>query len=151
MDSSIFFFFADVETCDIKTVLGMPKETHEKHLANELASNNLDVQVNTESAFRMPKTGGLRKFWWLYTWPIKYVLLALVPNPKHNRKLYPLSFILCIVLIGVNSYLIYWMVAIIGQTLEIPESVMGLTLLACGGCLPEAIACVILIRRGAYT
>lgn len=64
------------------------------------------------------------------------------------RRLYPLTFILCILLIGVNSFMIYWMVAIIGRTFYIPESVMGLTLLACGGCLPEAISCVIIIRRG---
>lgn len=88
------------------------------------------------------------KIWWFYTWPIYLILTTLLPHPKVHRKLYPLTFILCILMIGANSYLVYWMVAIIGHTISIPESVMGMTLLAGGGCLPEAISCVIVIRKG---
>lgn len=101
-----------------------------------------------KALFTVPETTATKKFWWFYTWPIKFVLLSLIPSPHYNRKWYPLTFVLCIVFIGANSYMVYWMVATIGHTFDIPESIMGLTFLACGGCLPEAIACVILIRRG---
>lgn len=102
------------------------------------------------SMFTVPEGSLVKRMWWFYSWPIQVLLTMFVPNPKVHRKLYPLTFILCILLIGANSYLVYWMVAIIGHTIDIPESVMGMTLLAGGGCLPEAISCVILIRRGEY-
>lgn len=35
-----------------------------------------------------------------------------------------------------------------GHTYSIPESVMGLTFLAAGGCMPEAISSVLMIRKG---
>lgn len=90
----------------------------------------------------------LKTFWWFYTWPIKFLLNYTIPSPKTNRRFYPLTFILCIVYIGVNSFMIFWMVAIIGYTLHIPDTVMGMTFLAWGGCLPEAISSVIMIRKG---
>lgn len=96
----------------------------------------------------VPDGGVWAKIWWLYSWPIRMVTMCLIPHPRKYRRLYPLTFLLCIVLIGLNSYMVYWMVAIIGFTFGIPETVMGMTLLAGGGCLPEAISCVILIRRG---
>lgn len=101
-----------------------------------------------QSLWKLPEGTFIKKLWWAYSWPIKATLSMIIPNPRTRRRIYPLTFILCILLIGVNSFMIYWMVAIIGRTFYIPESVMGLTLLACGGCLPEAISCVIIIRRG---
>lgn len=86
--------------------------------------------------------------WWLYTWPIRVITTCLIPNPKTVRRLYPLAFVMCIVFIGVNSYLIFWMIVVVGDTFGIPEVVMGLTILCWGSCLPEAIACVIIIRQG---
>jgi Ca2+/Na+ antiporter len=35
-----------------------------------------------------------------------------------------------------------------GNTFGIPDSVMGLTLLAAGGCLPEAFSSIIMARKG---
>lgn len=98
--------------------------------------------------FVFPQTTALGRLWFLYTWPIKFLLCSLLPNPRVHRKLYPLTFIMCIGMIGANAYMVYWMVAIIGFTFGVPETVMGLTFLAGGGCLPEAISCFILIRRG---
>lgn len=46
------------------------------------------------------------------------------------------------------AYVIFWMVVIIGYTFGIPEPIMGFTLLAFGGCMPEAISAVIVARKG---
>lgn len=100
-------------------------------------------RINTDSKFKT--------FWWFYTWPIRCILTFTVPNPKRMRAWYPLTFVLCIVYIGLNSFMIYWMVAIIGYTFGIPETIMGMTLIAWGGCMPEAIISVIMIRQGGYT
>jgi solute carrier family 24 (sodium/potassium/calcium exchanger), member 4 len=40
------------------------------------------------------------------------------------------------------------MVVIVGDVFNIPEAVMGLTFLAFGGCMPEAISAVIVARKG---
>lgn len=59
---------------------------------------------------QVPKT-----LWWLFTWPIKFVLTMTIPNPKTYRRMYPLTFIMCIIWIGLNSYLIVGMMKIIGE------------------------------------
>jgi Ca2+/Na+ antiporter len=44
--------------------------------------------------------------------------------------------------------MVFWMVVIIGDTFGIPDPIMGLTFLAFGGCMPEAISAVIVARKG---
>lgn len=87
-------------------------------------------------------------FWHFFTWPIKLVLHYLIPDPTVHRKWYPLTFILCMLTIGGCSYFVFWMVVIIGFTFGIPEPIMGLTFLAAGGCLPEAVSAVLVARSG---
>lgn len=101
-----------------------------------------------KSLWRVPEGPIQRKIWWGYTWPIKFVLTLLIPHPKTYRRLYPVTFLMCIVCIGLNSYLAVWMLTVIGYTLNIPESVMGLTFLAAGGCLPELFAALIQSQKG---
>lgn len=57
---------------------------------------------------------------------------------------------MCIIVIGLNSYLSVWMLTVIGYTLNIPESVMGLTFLSFGGCLPEMFAALIMALKGKF-
>ncbi|XP_055698632.1 sodium/potassium/calcium exchanger 4-like [Phlebotomus papatasi] len=98
--------------------------------------------------WNMPKSSVGRRIWWLYTWPIRFVLTFTVPSPKRMRRFYPLTFIMCIVWIAINSYMIFWMLTVIGYTFYIPESIMGMTFLSFGGCTPEAITGFILTRKG---
>ncbi|KAG4065953.1 hypothetical protein HA402_006671 [Bradysia odoriphaga] len=111
-------------------------------------STDVDSEKLGKSLWIFPNGTWQRKFWWTYTWPIKFILTITIPSPKTYKKLYPLSFVLCIVWIGINSYLIVWMMTVVGYTFAIPENVMGLTLLAAGGCMPEAISSVLMIRKG---
>ncbi|XP_069365220.1 sodium/potassium/calcium exchanger 4-like isoform X3 [Maniola hyperantus] len=124
---------------------------------NEVSSNGKPVTINKEEAvvkpkksvFRFPKENSIMyKSWWVYTWPLKLVLSMTIPSPVTCRRLYPLSFFMCIIWIGINSYLISWSMTVIGHTFLIPESVMGMTFLAFGGCLPEACSIFIMSRRG---
>lgn len=41
-----------------------------------------------------------------------------------------------------------YLICCIGFTFSVPESVMGLTFLAAGGCMPEAISSVLMVRKG---
>lgn len=111
--------------------------------------NDVEETLNKKSLFTFPfHKSILYKIWWFYIWPLKLVLGLTIPSPVTRKKLYPLAFIMCIVWIGVNSYFVSWSMTVIGHTFFIPESVMGMTFLAFGGCLPEACSIFIMSRRG---
>ncbi|XP_050360487.1 sodium/potassium/calcium exchanger 4-like [Nymphalis io] len=102
-----------------------------------------------KSIFKFPKEKSIIfKIWWLYTFPLKLVLGLTIPSPITCKRFYPLAFLMCIIWIGVNSYFVSWSMTVLGHTFYIPESVMGMTFLAFGGCLPEACSIFIMSRRG---
>lgn len=75
-----------------------------------------DVNKVRKSLWRLPVSNRLKTIWWCYTWPIKCILTITIPNPKTYRRLYPLTFLMCIIWIGVNAYMIVWMLTVIGMT-----------------------------------
>lgn len=79
---------------------------------DECESNTLDKEET--SLFKIPKKSFLKMLFFFYLWPLKFILLCLVPNPKTHPKLYPLTFLLCVAFIGSNSYLVSWMMTIFG-------------------------------------
>ncbi|CAK1588679.1 unnamed protein product [Parnassius mnemosyne] len=108
-----------------------------------------ELEKPMKSIWRFPKENSLTyRIWWVYTWPLKFILGLTIPLPATCRRFYPLSFIMCIIWIGVNSYFVSWSMTVIGYTFLIPDSVMGMTFLAFGGCLPEACSIFIMSRRG---
>ncbi|XP_032527848.2 sodium/potassium/calcium exchanger 4-like [Danaus plexippus] len=137
--------------------------TNKAYVNSQMQINNVNV-VNDEKAavekeivnekpkksvFRFPKEKGIvYKIWWVYTWPIRLILGLTIPSPVSCKRYYLLTFIMCIVWIGVNSYFVSWSMTVLGNTFLIPESVMGMTFLAFGGCLPEACSIFIMSRKG---
>ncbi|XP_035904352.1 sodium/potassium/calcium exchanger 3-like [Anopheles stephensi] len=89
-----------------------------------------------------------RAIWWWYSWPLRFITHFTIPLPATMRRWYPLTFIMCIVYLAGCAFMIFWLLSIIGYTFDIPESVMGLTFLAFGGCMPEAVSAVLVIRSG---
>lgn len=99
------------------------KQIYYIHDASNCESvNSTDHQSSKEdsvklekSLWTLPKGTWLKRLWWLYTWPIKLILTLTIPNPKTFKRLYPLTFALCVVWIGANSYLIVWMITVVGK------------------------------------
>ncbi|XP_055698638.1 sodium/potassium/calcium exchanger 3-like isoform X2 [Phlebotomus papatasi] len=91
-----------------------------------------------------------RQFVWFITWPIHLVFFFTIPDCEKPRlkKWFPVTFLMCIIWIGSLSYLVAWMITIIGDTLKIPDSVMGITFLAAGTSVPEAVSSVIVAKQG---
>lgn len=89
-----------------------------------------------------------RAIWWWYSWPLRFVTYFTIPPLPRMRRWYPLTFIMCIIYLAGCAFMIFWLLSIIGYTFDIPESVMGLTFLAFGGCMPEAVSAVLVIRSG---
>ncbi|XP_017785417.1 PREDICTED: sodium/potassium/calcium exchanger 3 [Nicrophorus vespilloides] len=94
--------------------------------------------------------GKFTQMTWILTWPIHLVFLFTIPDCEKPRfkKWFPLTFMMCIVWIGSLSYVVAWMITIIGDTLKIPDSVMGITFLAAGTSVPEAVSSVIVSKQG---
>lgn len=112
------------------------------------------VSVTSEykdDLFELPRGKScLMKFWWVYSFPIKFVLRFIIPNPNKIRKLYPLTFFMCIICIGINAFMIVWMLTALGVVIHCPDIVMGLTFLAAGSATPEAVSSAISVRKGMF-
>ncbi|XP_041814755.1 sodium/potassium/calcium exchanger 4 [Chelmon rostratus] len=104
---------------------------------------------DTISPFHIPKGIG-SKVKWLLSWPLLLLLFFTIPNCAKPRweRYFMLSFILSTVWIAVFSYVMVWMVTIIGYTLGIPDVIMGITFLAAGTSVPDCIASLIVARQG---
>jgi hypothetical protein len=58
---------------------------------------------------------------WVITWPIHLIFMFTIPDcekPKF-KQWFPLTFLMCIVWIGSLSYLVAWMITIIGLNVAI--------------------------------
>ncbi|XP_066141785.1 sodium/potassium/calcium exchanger 5-like isoform X2 [Euwallacea fornicatus] len=106
------------------------------------------IEKEKKSPFLIPAGGWLTKFMFFYTWPIKMVLRLTIPNPKLLPNWWWVTLVLCIFWIGANAYVVSWMVSIIGNVLNIPDTVQGMTIMAAGGSLPESLSIAIMTRRG---
>lgn len=76
-------------------------------------TNENEKKIN-KYIWNIPVASKIKTIWWFFTWPIKLILTLTIPNPKTNRSWYPLTFLLCIIWIGLNSYMIVWMMSVIG-------------------------------------
>uniref|UniRef100_A0A670K4U3 Solute carrier family 24 member 3 n=1 Tax=Podarcis muralis TaxID=64176 RepID=A0A670K4U3_PODMU len=87
---------------------------------------------------------------WLFTWPLSLLLYFTVPNCNKPRweKWFLVTFASSTLWIAAFSYVMVWMVTIIGYTLGIPDVIMGITFLAAGTSVPDCMASLIVARQG---
>ncbi|XP_050565759.1 sodium/potassium/calcium exchanger 3-like isoform X5 [Cygnus atratus] len=99
--------------------------------------------------FDLP-TGKIEVLKWLFTWPLSFVLYFTVPNcnKPHLEKWFMVTFASSTLWIAAFSYMMVWMVTIIGYTLGIPDVIMGITFLAAGTSVPDCMASLIVARQG---
>lgn len=87
---------------------------------------------------------------WAIVYPIHYLCRKTMPDVKTEkyRHLYPLTFMISMIWISFYSYIMVWMIVIIGTTLGIPDTVMGLTFVAAGVSVPDALSSIAVIKVG---
>uniref|UniRef100_F1SBG9 Solute carrier family 24 member 3 n=1 Tax=Sus scrofa TaxID=9823 RepID=F1SBG9_PIG len=97
-----------------------------------------------------PPSGKLETVKWAFTWPLSFVLYFTVPNCNKPRweKWFMVTFASSTLWIAAFSYMMVWMVTIIGYTLGIPDVIMGITFLAAGTSVPDCMASLIVARQG---
>jgi len=76
-----------------------------------------------------------------------YLTMFDVRKPEKIR-FYPWTFFMSTIWIGAYSYLMVWWATVVGDTFEIPTSIMGLTFLAAGTSIPDLITSVLVARKG---
>lgn len=107
------------------------------------------LEDEEHSRFEVPR-GCCAKFVWGFTLPS--ILLFYITTPdcreKKWKRWYLVTFAISVLWMGFLSYILVWMVTIIGYTYGIPECVMGLTFLAAGSSLPDAIASLVVAQQG---
>ncbi|NXY55188.1 NCKX3 protein, partial [Callaeas wilsoni] len=94
--------------------------------------------------------GKIEMLKWVFTWPLSFVLYFTVPNcnKPHLEKWFMVTFASSTLWIAAFSYMMVWMVTIIGYTLGIPDVIMGITFLAAGTSVPDCMASLIVARQG---
>lgn len=112
---------------------------------------NTSLLLLAENLFAWPREkSNTGKFWFISTWPLRLLLFATIPDTRCERlkNWYPLTFVMCVFWIAVASYLVSWMMTAVGDTIGIPDSIMGITFLAAGGNMPELASIVVLAKQG---
>lgn len=64
-----------------------------------------------------------KQIMWVVTWPIYLVFYFTIPDCEKPRlkKWFPITFLMCIIWIGSLSYMVAWMITIVGmRLLKIP-------------------------------
>ena len=87
---------------------------------------------------------------WVFALPVNFVLWLTIPDCKKDkyRSWFLATFILSLVWIAAFSYFMVWWASTFGFALGIPAPVMGLTILAGGTSIPDALSSVIVARNG---
>ncbi|KAK6328721.1 hypothetical protein J4Q44_G00006990 [Coregonus suidteri] len=94
--------------------------------------------------------GCCNKIKWMLAWPLCLLLFFTVPNCANPRweRWFMVSFVTSTLWIAGFSYVMVWMVTVIGFTLGIPDVIMGITFLAAGTSVPDCMASLIVARQG---
>ncbi|KAF0769271.1 sodium/potassium/calcium exchanger 5-like [Aphis craccivora] len=89
----------------------------------------------------------------LVIWPIVLILKVTVPSCDSLDRVFwiPITMFMCIFWIGCGSFVIVELITIIGNEFSIPDSVMGITLLAIGMSVPEMVSSIAVARQGQGT
>jgi len=94
--------------------------------------------------------GCFQKIWYFLTLPLMvlfYCTMADIRQVGKSKWCY-MTFLMSIIWIGVFAYLmVTWAIAI-GDTLKIPNYIMGMTFLAAGTSIPDLLSSVIVARQG---
>lgn len=116
-------------------------------------SASVDIALSTDADWkRIPKLrdNPLSTCRWILQAPLLATLHYTVPDCRTSsgRKLFMLSFLMSIFWTAAFSYVMVWMVTLIGYTMGIPDSIMGITFLAAGTSIPDAFASLLVAKQG---
>ncbi|KAG5867832.1 hypothetical protein JTB14_005043 [Gonioctena quinquepunctata] len=97
-----------------------------------------------------PEGGLYTQATWAIVYPIHWLSRKTMPDCRSDqyRNWYPFTFFVSMLWISFYSYFMVWMITIIGYTMGIPDTVMGLTFVAAGVSVPDALSSIAVIKEG---
>ncbi|XP_065556737.1 probable sodium/potassium/calcium exchanger CG1090 isoform X2 [Artemia franciscana] len=129
--------------------VGIPTE---RHLPHEQEGCHRPCVVSVSEEKKAEEENILHsKPWYTYTvMPIQILCKYSIPDCKEEKatKYYIIAFFVSLVWISLFSYIMVWMITIIGFTLGIPDTVMGLTFVAAGASIPDILSSLAVARDG---
>ncbi|XP_034077142.1 sodium/potassium/calcium exchanger 5 isoform X1 [Gymnodraco acuticeps] len=119
------------------------------NLSLSLHGLNEIPEAEHKSVFAVPESD-LKRIFWVLSLPLITLLFLTIPDCRRRfwKGWFMITFLMSAVWISGFTYILVWMVTIVGETLGIPDTVMGLTLLAAGTSIPDTIASVMVAREG---
>lgn len=86
----------------------------------------------------------------LITLPLIAILHLTIPNcsEPEKKRFFLITFGMSLVWIALFTYCMVWWASTVGEVLQIPSVVMGVTVLAAGTSIPDALSSIIVARRG---
>lgn len=124
-------------------------EADEQNQDNAIEASQSHHSDDAENRIKMPK-GFFSKLIWIFTLPSIVLFYITIPDCRRKdwRKFYLVTFTISAFWMGGLSYILVWMVSVMGYTYNIPECVLGMTFLAAGSSLPDAIASLVVAKQG---
>lgn len=127
-----------------------PARFEQTSLSNIEEEPNSDTdEVNFQSTLAFPPTLAQRIFWFLML-PLKLILYLTIPDSRRPscHRFCVCTFILSIIWIAILSYVMVWMATVAGDALNIPDTVIGFTILATGTSIPDCLASYLVAKDG---
>ncbi|KAH8420409.1 hypothetical protein KR009_009921, partial [Drosophila setifemur] len=84
--------------------------------------------------------------WFVIKYPAELFFALTVPSVR--TMFFFLSMVVAVIFISVITYLLTWFLTLVGYNIGIPDSIMGLTVLAAGTSVPEVAASYIVSKKG---
>lgn len=101
---------------------GSVKEDKENSAQLEKNAEEPEEKEDKYSLWRYPKEKSCwKQMMWIIIWPTHVLFVLTIPNceTKRFKNLFPLTFLMCIIWIGSLSYLVAWMITIVGKELDL--------------------------------
>ncbi|XP_061565587.1 sodium/potassium/calcium exchanger 5 [Cololabis saira] len=119
------------------------------HLSLSLHGLHDTPEAEHKSVFSVPESD-LKRIIWVLSLPVIALLFVTIPDCRRRfwKQWFMITFLMSAVWISAFTYILVWMVTVVGETLNIPDTVMGLTLLAAGTSIPDTVASVMVAREG---
>ena len=119
----------------------------------EIKITDTETEKDEDSSFcsdLYPPNGKMKRAMWFIGLPIIILFWLTIPDASKQRwrRWFPLTFIMSLIYIASFSYLLVYMVTIVGYTFGVPDIVMGLIFIACGASVPDALASIIVAKHG---
>ncbi|CAF1338380.1 unnamed protein product [Rotaria magnacalcarata] len=114
--------------------------------------DNLQIVANATEIFdplKLP-TKRYKILKWVLMYPVRLLMHITIPDCRKEvfNNYYMLTFVMSTIWVAGLAYLLVWLVVIVGFTLNIPDSIMGLTVLAFGSSIEEIFSAIVMTRRG---